>query len=114
MIGARGDEVHAIEFGADAVARHAVNRRQAGQAAGTAQAHARYIAQQAGRVAGAGRQRRYRAASDARFADDNFLDASIGRRLCQGLHRRGKNTGNCQCGWLVIQRHAAPGVVGRL
>ena len=54
VVGAGGDEIHAIHRDAQAVIGQAVDHRQAGDAAGTIEADAGYVAQQCGGVSGDG------------------------------------------------------------
>ena len=81
MVGAGGNQVHAIHLDAQAVVTQPANCRQAGDAPRTVQADARCAAQQAGRITGA-----WRKATQAFLADlagAQFIRGSLDQRGIQ-------------------------------
>ena len=105
VVGAGGQQVHAVDLDAQAVVGEAVDRGQAGHAAGTVEADTGHVAQQAGGVAGGGAGRRQvgrieprtraRRGGVARGADGHFRQGGgVGGVHLSG-HRSEGGQGEC-------------------
>ncbi|MPM65935.1 hypothetical protein SDC9_112839 [bioreactor metagenome] len=120
VVGAGGDEIHAVDGDAQAIVGQAVDGRQAGDAAGAVEADARHIAQQRGGVAGDGvlggdfrradLLRRGRIANLAGI-DDDLVQRRLGTSVLPGHGGTGERNGGRQ--WTELIAHVVlPDFIG--